>query len=258
MQINLFVLAFLAYTVNIFAQYPFEKYKSPEVIKFNNWIDSSDTEEMASQFIQINLSGVYKNSDGCQLKVSPYLNNVDNKLSYTQIQIFRNNHQIQEFHSDKIDFVGSHLTPYSVKVGDFNGDGFKDIKIYGWYGGNGLASLYNRVIYLFQKRNGSFTKVSFLDMGEREERDFNKEGKYEVITMKVININNHNFWFFQLYQWEGDTLVTVSKKYSYPILIQLLYKPNYIVYNKISKIQNEKYLDLQPDEYIMDEGKIMP
>lgn len=117
--------------------------------------------------------------------------------------------------------------------------------------GNGLASLNQRVIYLFQKANGLFTKISYLDkMGPHiTERDFDGDNKYEILTMTLKDYENHNYWTFNIYNFKDGQLVNQNARFDYPIMIQYLYRDNYKVTEKISSTKMKTFGDNKPQEY---------
>jgi hypothetical protein len=122
-------------------------------------------------------------------------------------------------------------------VADFNNDSLKDLKLNISYMSNGIG-MCSRVIYLLQTREGIFKKISFddnLEYGNRPERDFGKNGKFEIVTMTLNTYNNHNYWTFDIFEFMNDGLINVDEKFGYPIMIQFLKKPNYRVTDEISK-----------------------
>ena len=116
--------------------------------------------------------------------------------------------------------------------------------------GCGLASLNVRVIYFYQNTNKNFTKVSFYDkMNEnRFERDLNSDGKFEIITMTLQGHQNHNYWLFNVYNYENGNLICVNDKIDYPIMIQFLYRENYAITTKLTRQEMKKYQHRKPKE----------
>jgi hypothetical protein len=132
----------------------------------------------------------------------------------------------------------------------------QDCKLLIPYNGNGLASLNTRVIYLFQHKDNSFTKISYLDMingkhagDNRSERDFNKDGNYKIIAMSLISYHNHSYWVFNLYNFLNNELESVNNKYNYPILIQCLFPDNYNVARNISREKMKSFALAKPEDY---------
>lgn len=54
------------------------------------------------------------------------------------------------------------------------------------------------------------------------ERDFNADNNFEIITMTLDQYENHNYWTFNIYNFENGTLINQNQKYGYPIMIQFL------------------------------------
>ena len=136
-------------------------------------------------------------------------------------------------------------------IADINGDKLQDIKLVVPYMSNGLG-LNTRVIYLFQQTNKSFTKISFDDkmFGQnRQERDFNNDGNYEIITMTLISYQNHSYWAYNLFDYKNNNFISVNNKYDYPILIQFLYKDNFKITNKMSRQKMKEFAQTKPEKY---------
>ncbi len=238
---------FLALQVN--AQYPFEKYDSLTYRQFNNWKKYDWTEKKKIIHQTLSIRSFYKNHDSLTIQLTSFTDKWDS--SY--IRIYRNKQQ------EQLLFEPMAFTEYnlwsSLIVADFNGDSLQDLKLNAAYMGNGLASMNARVIYLFQTKDEKFKKVSFMDKleyGNRMERDFNRDGNYEIITMTLNGYQGHNYWTFDLFNYENGKLVNVDDKFDYPIMVQFLFKRNYKVTDKISgsrmkefKLKELKDLDVK-------------
>ena len=128
-----------------------------------------------------------------------------------------------------------------------------DIKLFVPNYGCGGYNFYVRVIYLLQKPDGNFNKISFtdlfMDFKNRLERDFDGDGFYEVITQTFQNYQNHNYWLFDLYDFKNDSLVNVNYKDNYPIMIQLLNRENYEVTSKISREKMKDFTRKLPSDF---------
>jgi hypothetical protein len=88
---------------------------------------------------------------------------------------------------------------------------------------------------MYSDKKGKFDMVFFMDFFSGDERDFDGDGKFEIIGRNLIPYNEHNYWLFDLYHYTRGRLVNVSKVYKYPIAIQYLYRDNVIPTNSISK-----------------------
>ena len=99
------------------------------------------------------------------------------------------------------------------KVADYNGDGLNDLKI-----------VATRVIYLYQQPNNSLLKISFDTLRNENiyERDFDEDGNHEIITMNLLSFENHNYYYFNLFNFVDGKLISVNKKYNYPIVFEYL------------------------------------
>lgn len=169
----------------------------------------------------------------------------------SNIRIFKNKKQVQLIKESYEIGVNFGMLEDTVFYGDINGDMLLDVKIVCWYGGNGTASLNERVIYLFQQPDNKFVKISFLDKmsSARIERDFDGDGNYEIITMSLEYYENHSYWTYNVYNFSGTDLVCVNKKCDYPIMIQFLYRRNFEITDKISRSKMKTFSVDKPEDY---------
>ncbi len=242
--IALLTLTLLTWTTK--AQFPFEKYPAISYKNFNDWklYDRSEKEKKFHHTLTI--PDFYADHDTLIIQLTSFTNNWDS--SY--IRIFRNTKQIQKFF-ERMGFSPSNISE-PVRVADINGDGLSDLKLIVSYNGTGLASMNVRVIYLFQKKGGEFTKTSFDDMmdeEERIERDFNGDNNFEIITMDLKNYHSHNYWRFNLYNFINNKLVNVNVPYDYPIMIQFLKRDNYEITTKIDRNKMKEFSKALPENY---------
>lgn len=220
-----------------------------------NWkvYDKCKTEKKVHYTLTI--PNFYKNHDSVTIQLTSLTDNFD--TSY--IRVYRNKNQIQKFTESYS--IGSGYdcnkiepTPQTIYLEDINGDSLNDLKII--IPGNGCCGSFNfylEVIYLFQRTDGSFTKVSFsdlmMDYALRPERDIDGDGNYEIITQTFQHYGNHNYWLFNLYNFNGDSFVNVNHKDNYPIMVQLLYKDNFAITDKISREKMKEFEKKLPDGY---------
>lgn len=232
MRILVFFFIFSTFIAS--AQYPFEKFNTPKTEKY------VFKQEFNGHF-EMEIPSFYSNGDNLELRFS-YKNDEDS----TTIKILRNNNIIKSCDGSLL----IHLLD-TMYVADINGDGLKDIKLIISTGSCGIASLNKNVIYLFQKQNNDFILISFNDMINegRSERDFNKDGNYEIITMNLESYKNHNYWTFNVFNFKNDTLVNVNSKYNYPIMIQFLNRENYSITKNLSSQQMKKFERKLPDNF---------
>ena len=228
---------FIFSPIVFFGQYPFEKFKSPKyttlkITKFDNGNTIKYSAKKTSFFndksdLEISLNGNYENWKDTHKHIK---SNSKSKKYSEEILV----QGIEGFY-----------------VADFNGDEKKDIKIVCAYMGNGLASLNVRIMYFYQKENKEFTKIAFDDKidGNRLERDINNDGKFEIITMTLQNHKNHNYWLFNVYNFENDSLICVNKNINYPIMIPFLFRNNFKISTKITREEMLKYELKLPESF---------
>jgi len=239
----LILVCFICVFQNASAQYPFEKYPQLKLAAYDNWKTSDKKDRIHSTST---ISNFFSNGDEITIKLTSYKKNWEKNSS---IQIFENKKQLIQMH-EEIAFNPTALD--SVRIGDVNNDGLKDVKLVFSHMTNGLG-LGCRVIYLLQKPNLTFTKLSFNDMmdyrKDRRERDFDGDGNYEIITMNLRGYNGHNYWIFNLYNILNYKLVNVNHKDNYPIMIQFLNKENFEITKNLSREKMKIFTATIPEDY---------
>jgi hypothetical protein len=241
------LFALIVCTVNCKAQYPYEQYPALKWNRVGGWKEYNRLEREGKIHWTQSLPGFYDNGDSLTIQVSTVMK----KNEHSLIRIFRNKKQQQllsEKHAIAANF--GYLAD-SLYYADVNGDSLTDLKLFAWYGGNGIASMNMRVIYLFQQPDHSFVKVSYLDKDPSPERDFNNDGNYEIITMTLNSHDTHSYWTFNLYNFKDNTFQSVNALYDYPIMIQFLYRPNYKITNKLTREQMRKYAEKKPIDFMI-------
>lgn len=240
--LNLFVLLFVSGFLT--AQYPFEKFPGVAYKSYKHW-KFINNEKLYRSVARLSIPNFYKNGD----KLSIVLYSFDrNDSSY--ICLYRNKKLVRRIF-DKMYFTSLNLSFEPVRVADINGDSLNDIKITAAWMGSGIACMYNRIIYLFQDSAKGFRKISFTDMisENRSERDIDGDGNYEIITMNLQGYRDHNYWLFNLYQYQKGGLVNVNYLANYPIMVQLLYRPNFAITKKLSREKMKSFEMKLPPEY---------
>ena len=241
-----FILFLLAIcTTHCLAQYPFEQYPALKWNRVGGWKEYNRLQYEGKIHWTKSLRDFYENGDSLTIQVATI---VEDK-AYSLIRLFRNKKQqqiMQEKHAIAANF--GYLID-SIYYADVNGDSLIDLKLFAWYGGNGIASMNMRVIYLFQQPDHSFIKVSYLDKEPPTERDFNNDGNYEIITMTLNYHENHSYWTFNLYNFKDNTFQSVNSLYDYPIMIQFLYRPNYQITHKLTRGQMRMYSEKEPIDF---------
>lgn len=231
--IGLIFLIYISFSAK--AQYDFEKYPS---IQYDIY-EWENIELEKSIIHKIDIPNFYKNSDSLNLKLIYFNNSVQD----SEILISK-----QKFYED-IPFTLIGLD--SLRIADINGDGLKDLKIISYYMGNGLASLNVKVVYFFQDTNRRFIKIAYDDkMGDnRSERDFDNDGNFEIITMKLQHHKNHNYWLFNIYNFLDNKIMNVNNKANYPIMIQLLNSETFDISNNLSRDEMKVYEIKSPTSF---------
>lgn len=226
-------------TLNSFGQYPFEKFTAIKYKEYKNWKEKTEGKSQGNSIYSLTIPKFFNNKDSFTIILTP-------RFDSTVVSIYRNNKQIQTFF-EPIGF--NPIEP--LRLADFNNDNLADLKLIFPYMGNGIAALNVRVVYLLQHKDNTFSKLSYFDkMSEnRKERDFNKDGNFEIITMTLMSYQDHNFWLFNLFNIKNFDLVSVNDKSNYPILIQFLYRNNYKVTNKMSRQKMKEFAQEKPEEY---------
>lgn len=231
----------------LYAQYPFETHPRIPYMHYKNW-KLIDTTERRSAYM-IDVPRFFQKQTTLHILVATYPG-ADSSV----ITLFKGNDQFQSF----IDpyFIGALFgpAPQDVYIEDINGDGRKDVKIFvRGYGCCGAYNFYARVIYLFQNSNGTFTKTAFTDLAmeykNKPERDFDGDGNYEIIVQSFQHFGQHNYFLFNLYNYQNGQLVNVNHKVNYPIMVQLLWRENYAVTRQISRKKMKGFEKKLPDDY---------
>lgn len=237
MKTKKLIIFLIFFTSILKAQYPFEQFDTIKYKTYENWIKFDWSEKKHVLHHTLTIKDFYQNHDSLTIQLSTSTINWDS--SY--IRIFRNKNEIQKFF-EPMPFLGYNFWD-PLFVADYNSDSLKDIKLNVSYMSSGLG-MSSRIIYLFQTSNNDFKKVSFDDNlkdGNRNERDLDKDGKYEIITMTLNNHRGHNYWTFDLFNYDNGKLINVDEKFDYPIMIQFLNRHNFKITNKINREKMKEF-----------------
>jgi hypothetical protein len=246
------ILSFIFLTIfslTVSGQYPFEKYPVLQYHDFDDWkvYDKSEIEKKIH--LTMTIPDFFENKDSLTIQLTSYITSKWSDSSY--IRIYRNKTFLQKIFEPMF-FNSLNIGNLPIRVADINGDKLSDLKITVWYMGNGIASMNVRRIYLFRNQDNHFTKVSFNDMLEsddRPERDFDNDGNNEIISMNLLSYDKHSYWLFNLFNYVDGDLINVNEKGDYPIMIQLLYRNNYEITNKISRDRMKEFALKIPHNY---------
>jgi hypothetical protein len=218
-------------------QYAFEKYPAVKFKTYSNW-KTIDTDKKVENSISI--PNFFKKGKSLSIELN---SSKDHWFENSVVKV-----GTQKF-TENIGFNPIALD--SIRVTDLNGDGLKDLKIIAPYMGNGTAAMNVRVIYLFQQKNESFVKISFNDKqyNNRSERDFDGDGNYEIITMQLLGFEEHSYWSFNLFNFVNGKLISVNKKYNYPIFVPFLFKETFKTTTKVSRKEMKSLALSLPEDY---------
>jgi len=244
MRITLIIILILT-TGILKGQEPFEKYPAISYKEYNDWMLYDKSVKEKSVHHTLTIPDFFENKDSITIQLTSFIHNWDS--SY--IRVYRNKKQIQKFF-EPMGFSPTNIFE-PIRIADINGDSLTDLKILIPYMGSGTAMLNVRVIYLFQKSGGNFTKISFDDKmnGNRPERDFDGDKNYEIISMTLTGYENHSYWLYNLYNYSLNGLINVNVKDDYPIMIQFLYRENYQITDKITRQKMKDFAIPMPEKY---------
>lgn len=240
-------LFFLKINYFSFGQLPFEKFKAISVKEYEKWISIDKIETEGKLISYISVPDFFTSKESITIQLTCF-----DTLDYSKLAILKNGKQIQEIIEP--DAYYGLRTPFPVFVADYNNDSLTDIKFLIPNFGCGGYNTYSRVIYLLQKSDGRFVKISFTDHffeddNNRIERDFDGDGNFEVITQTFQNYNKHNYWLYNIYSFKNFELVNANQKDDYPIMIQLLYRDNFEITKNLSRDKMKVFGRKLPSDY---------
>lgn len=248
-QTILFV-AMLAISIAASAQYPFDSLPKPQWKLHNNW---KKVEPKNDNKLHETITVPKFFNDSISLTLQFTLDESDTtKEAVNVLRIYKGSKVIQSFRNEVASYYPGFASTFPIRVGDITGDGKKDIKIVYDYHGNGLG-LGHRPIYLLQQDDGTFIKYSFQNSFVKRldlERDFDGDGKFEIISVRLIYYNTHSYWQFDVMKADKGRLTLENEKYGYPLFVQFLYRDNFKPVN-IKPEKGEYHHDL---EIIVDMG----
>lgn len=240
---NILIIFLSLFTLIAKAQYPFEKFKAINYKEYKGWETILNPKDSLPMIREIVISDFNKKAS---LKIKQELKlSLPDSIEYSKLEIYINNKIIKEFE------VGTRSIsePLPVFMGDINGDGLNDLKIIFPNYGCGAYNYYCQTVLLFQNKNGTFNDIIYTDIFEefenKPERDFNHDGKFEIITQTFQSFGKHNYWLFNLYNYRNGKLVNVNNLADYPIMIPL---ESHSVSKKISRKKMKEFEIKSPVE----------
>lgn len=227
-------------------QYPFEKYPAIDCQEYKNWTTYNKLEKENKLHHTITIPRFFNTIDSLTTQLTLF-----DTLDYSIVRLFKNKQQIQKITLPDA-FYGI-TDPLPLYMADFNSDSLMDIKLLIPSYGSGGINYYARVIYLLQKPDGTFNKISYTDLFEefknRLERDVDGDGVFEVITQTFQRYQSHNYWLFDLYAIKDGSFENVNFKDNYPIMVQLLFRQNFAVTNNITREKMKDFERKLPIDY---------
>jgi hypothetical protein len=249
------ITIFIFGTTTLFGQYSFEVYPSIKYKEIKKWKEYDRCDKDKKVHYTVTIPNFYANHDTVTVQLTTIADDSETSI----IRVFRNQKQIHKYKEPYSIGQGGDCfkitpTPQKIYLQDINGDGLNDLKIL--IPRNGFCGGYNYyldIVYLFQRTDETFTKISFSDLMMnyelRPERDIDGDGNYEIITQTFQNYGDHNYWLFNLYNFTGDGLVNVNYKDNYPIMVQLLYRDNFAITKNLSREKMKNLARKLPDDY---------
>lgn len=238
--------ALVGYVTPAAAQYPFESHPSIHFKKFSKWLVTPQTNDQLD--FSMTIPNFYPDHTALAIKIA---GNPDHDSCIVSLSNLKGSTS-SFIEPIQISLLGPE--PQSAFLEDVNGDGLNDLKIL--IPNNACCGAYNfyvQVIYLFQHKDHSFTKISFQDLmwdyQNRVERKIDNNHNYEIITQTFRGYRKHNYLVYNLYNYNGRKLINVNYKANYPIMIQLLDDPNYKITSNLSRNDMKKFAMKLPDDY---------
>lgn len=264
MKVQLFILLLLSGLSDARAQYPFEKFTTIKFRKAGPWEVYNRVEKEGKVHWAIKVPHFYRDSPSLTVQVTSFAKpgKSDMFVFPTQdtsvIRIYQGTKQVQAMIEPTPLGISFGQLVDSLTYGDINNDSLPDIKIKSWLGGNGLAGYYFRIIYLFQRADGKFDRASLTNMElvEHPERDLDGDGNHEIIATHHAYHNNHSYWVFNVYRFAEGKWLCVNDEFDYPILVQMLYRSNYKVTNKVSREDMKKFSRELPMDFSASRSKL--
>lgn len=138
------------------------------------------------------------------------------------------------------------LIGQTAYMADINNDKRQDLKFFIYGTGTGLAAETCTKVYLFNTGNG-FKLLSFFDYSSEKEYDLDNDGVYEILGRNHVYKDEHSYWVYNVFDFDGTTLVNVSKKFNYPLWTKHLIKTDKTVANNINYDERIKEYRPVPD-----------
>ena len=112
---------------------------------------------------------------------------------------------------------------------DLDKNGLEDFVVFSWYRRTGLASMNYPVDVFLKKSNEAYQRISYDSMNPdiKDFSDLNKDGKSEVIITGYYLGPKHNYFTYNVYEFQDFKLNNADQKFKgFPKFVWLTNKPN--------------------------------
>ncbi len=119
--------------------------------------------------------------------------------------------------------------PMEVYRVDLDQNGLEDFVVFSWRGGVGLASMNYRVDLFLKKSKEAYQRISYdtLNPDIKDFSNLNKDGKSEVIITGYYQGSKHNYFTYNVYEFNNFKLKNADQKFKgFPKFVWLTNKPN--------------------------------
>ncbi|MDP5170199.1 MAG: hypothetical protein NWR72_08130 [Bacteroidia bacterium] len=238
---------FLLLSFSALAQYPYQRYDAPEYRNFYNWTFVDHWRKGDTIRHSITIPDFPSTHDSISLQLTTTKSSWDR---YSTLTVQRDGVTILNV-QEPMFFIPANIRLEPLRVADLNGDGRFDIKLVIPFVGDGSDQEKVRIIYLFQRQDGSYSKVSYSDLmhGHRADRDVNLDGRFEMVTKTLTTFEDQQYWTYNLYGFEGEELVNVNEYANYPIMILQQKRPNYFATKNLLPEQLKLFSAARPWEF---------
>lgn len=119
--------------------------------------------------------------------------------------------------------------PDAVYQADLDHNGFRDFIVISSFRGAGLGGHLGLVEIYLKEKEGQYHKISYETMapGLEDFVDLKNDAKYEIIMTGYYSGKEHNFFSYNIYEFNGYKLVNADKKHQgFPKFVWLTDNPN--------------------------------
>lgn len=152
------------------------------------------------------------------------------RISYDLVQTGENNDHLAIKIDGKLKYIekkGFYPKYLDSMVVDIDRNGLDDLIFEYWPGSQGLALGCGIALYL-QQQNGDFKKLTLPaeSFSPRDVFDIDGDGRFEIVTVQLVNYLDHNYWVYRCWQIKNYEIVNVDERFDFPRAIWFTFKPN--------------------------------